>query len=320
MVFSNISLKLNEFGLVDFYKLDFNTDDIKKLGVFYQPIVSLQNAGDTKPHIEALTRVLGHDKKIIMPGDFFSRLKEKNDHVEVDKHIINNVFSDISDNKLNFGNDYQVNINISAQGIEKYDVLIPFIENIRIYYQIKSNNICFEINEESRLNKDNFISNILDLDYKLAFDDFEAGRCGVVGLIGHLDKIKINKYKDVTLKADMEFVNFYFSEKNRFVYDCMFNLINHIQKTYLGLEVVAEGIVEGDKGLILEDSLVNLGSDYGQGFLYSKAIPIGEYFSRKNEFINNSNLDYLNNFQTKNNKKNVKLSNTEILIYDNPII
>jgi EAL domain-containing protein (putative c-di-GMP-specific phosphodiesterase class I) len=43
----------------------------------------------------------------------------------------------------------------------------------------------------------------------------------------------------------------------------------------LGIQVIAEGVETSAQGQLLRE----IGCDFGQGFLYSKALPVGEFES-----------------------------------------
>ncbi len=100
------------------------------------------------------------------------------------------------------------------------------------------------------------LKRLSDAGMKIALDDFGTGFAS----LSHLQQFPVD-----TIKIDRRFVKGLGGRSgNHAIIDAVLSLGRS-----LGMEVVAEGIETVQQ----EQALLRLGCDYGQGFLYSRAVP-----------------------------------------------
>ncbi len=161
--------------------------------------------------------------------------------------------------------DHTVSVNLSAKNLAIPN-LIEKIENIILKYGITAEQLKFELTEFALIkNHDqmvSFISELNTLGSKVVLDDFGTGYSSLNYLVN---------YSFSTIKVDKSFI-----------FDLVKNKTNQvIVKTAIDMahNLDMNIIVEGIEDQATELMLIKMGADQGQGYYYSKAVPINEYLS-----------------------------------------
>lgn len=165
--------------------------------------------------------------------------------------------------------DYRLSINLSAYDVMQ-EQLISFLLKILNKYNLKAVNFTLEVTETvSITNVDVFKSNLLELKelgFHIAMDDFGTGYSSLTYVSQHpFDEIKIDRgfVRDVAS-----------SQKDQTIVAATINMSKS-----LGLKIVAEGIENEDAVNILQQ----LKCDIGQGYYYSRPLPLDDYLKWFNE-------------------------------------
>jgi EAL domain-containing protein (putative c-di-GMP-specific phosphodiesterase class I) len=141
-----------------------------------------------------------------------------------------------------------------------------------------------EITEGLMLDKNTIVSDKLlafrDAGVQIAVDDFGTG----YSALSYLKKFDVD-----FIKIDQSFI------KNLSIYseDMVLCEAIIVMAHKLGLKVIAEGVETIEQ----RDLLIAVGCDYGQGYLFSRPVPAGEFEKleivqkKPNASINDSNYD-----------------------------
>jgi diguanylate cyclase (GGDEF)-like protein len=232
----------------------------QELSLNYQPIVSLQDSKIVG--FEALLRWNHKEWGWVSPSEFIPVAEECGLIIPLGYWAIEEACRQLAQLQTESPNyqDLVVSINISGRQICDPQFVNRVRKTLR-ENNIKSKNIKIEVTESSLLKKHELlISNIRQikrLGIRIAMDDFGTGYSSLSYLC---------RFDFDTLKIDRSFVQSAKSEKIEIIH-AIIALANS-----LGMDVVAEGIET--KSQLAQ--LLALKCDYGQGFLFSKPIPIDE--------------------------------------------
>jgi diguanylate cyclase (GGDEF)-like protein/PAS domain S-box-containing protein len=238
--------------------------------VFYQPIVCIETGKVVKA--EALIRWFDTEGAI-SPSQFIPIAEETGLIDELTHIVIKKVIADIKHWQVIFIEPFKVSINISP--LEFKSLLLT--EN-NWFDEIKKANlegcpIVFEITEGVLMGDDvavlNQLNEFRDLGYEVAIDDFGTGYSS----LAYLHKFDIDY-----LKIDKQFVDEIETNPYRKALCEAIIVMSH----KLGLKVIAEG-VEREEQL---NWLKEVGCDYFQGFLCSKAISNDDFKTQFLEGVN----------------------------------
>lgn len=226
------------------------------LEMYYQPIF---DHNDNIVAAEALLR--WNDPELgYVPPNRIIRYAEEHDYVsELANWIIDRVFKD----KLYKDYSINVTINVDVTQVEQPDFL-ESVQRLIKEHQVDTGKIIFEITEHQAFEKSPLAVEILhklkDLGFKLALDDFGVGH-SALALLGDLPA-------DI-LKIDASFITNV--EENSRKGIIARHIVNLAQN--LGLRTCCEGIET-----VKEAKLARLiHSNYMQGYLFSKALPLNEF-------------------------------------------
>jgi len=231
---------------------------IKEFVLFYQPIIHL-NTGELVG-FEALVRWHHPEKGLISPDDFVPIAEETGLIIPLGEWILNQACYQLSIWQHKFPNHHNLTIstNLTVNQLKNPNFLAT-IDRILSQNKISGSSLKLEITE-SMLMQDsdeimNLLSQIKTRGIKLCIDDFGKG----FSSLSYLPRFPID-----ILKIDRSFVSFMDSNQNNFeIVRTIISLANT-----LGIQVVSEGI-EQKKQL---EQLQSLGSEFGQGFLFSRPL------------------------------------------------
>ena len=231
--------------------------DDNEFYINYQPIVD-KNYKISKA--EALIRWNNKNLGFIPPDKFIKHLEETRQIIQVGYWIIEKVCEDIVNSDI-AKNNIQISINISPLQLMLKD-FVDNVKNIIDKYNINYNLLCFEITETVLLDNRQFvISNInmlRELGIKIALDDFGTGYSSFSYL---------RNYKLDILKIDRSFL--------RTNQKLDFDIIKQIKDLahLLNMEVVIEGVETKEQF----DIMCSIGTDYLQGYYFSKPVILEEF-------------------------------------------
>jgi predicted signal transduction protein with EAL and GGDEF domain len=233
-----------------------------ELCMFYQPIIGLDSM--KLGGFEALVRWNHPQRGLVPPGEFIPVSEETGLIVPMTLWILRNSCQQMVEwqRKYPDSRDLVVSVNLSGKHFAQKN-LVEQIKSILVETKINPACLKLELTESAVMeNAERVISmlhEIRKLGIHLSIDDFGTGYSS----LSYLHRFPIN-----TLKVDRSFVSTMEegSENGEIV-----NTIISLAKT-LNLNVVAEGI----ETIHQLHQLRILGCEYGQGYLFSRPVPVDE--------------------------------------------
>ncbi len=220
----------------------------KDIILFAQEIISLQNGFGS--HYEILSRMRQDDGTYILPDSFIPAAERYDVIIDIDKYVVENVFTRVYENKI--PEDMMLSINISGNSICDKSFM-SFVLDLAADMNLKTSNFCFEITETAAIANFTkalkFIEALHEAGFLFSLDDFGSG----VSSFGYLKQLPIDY-----LKIDGFFVK---DMVNDPIDAAMVSAINEIGHR-MGIKTIAEFVESED---ILKD-LRKLGVDYAQGY------------------------------------------------------
>ncbi|MBN2044673.1 MAG: EAL domain-containing protein [Anaerolineales bacterium] len=230
--------------------------------LYYQPIISLED--EKVVGLEALLRWHSSSRGYMEPGAFFSALHTSGLIKQLDEWVLNYAARDAVKLIKIFPVDppFYISVNISANLIQKPD-LIEMIDKILKKNRLNTGSLRLEITEKADLgnsqNSQDMFKALQKRGIRLSLDDFGVGYSTLSYLLNFpADALKIDQSFIHALEINPESIK---------ILETLQALASH-----LDMRLVAEGI-ETRKQL---NQLKNVGCEYGQGFLFSKALPFEE--------------------------------------------
>ena len=231
---------------------------VKEFTLFYQPIINL--ADGKLEGFEALVRWHHPTKGLISPNDLIPIAEETGLIIPLEEWILDqacyqlNVWQD----KFSLHHKITISVNLTLNELKKSDFLTT-IDRILADNNVSGSSIKLEITE-NMLMEDNeemmaLLFAIKEREIELCIDDFGKG----FSSLSYLPRFPID-----ILKIDRSFVSFMDCDQNNF--EVVRTIISLAHS--LGIKVVSEGI---EKVTQLEQ-LQSLGSEFGQGFLFSRPL------------------------------------------------
>ncbi|MGS0826933.1 EAL domain-containing protein [Shewanella sp. 0m-8] len=230
--------------------------------LFYQPIVSLQQ--DDKLKAEALIRWRHPKRGLVSPIEFIAVAEETGLIIEIGNWVFQQAARQSARWRDRFGVEVQISINKSpvqfrdeGESFESWAALLKTLK-------LTNNNICIEITEGLLLDGNSAISAKLaqyrESGIQVSLDDFGTGYSS----LAYLKKFEIDY-----LKIDQSFTRNLDSNSDDFTLCEAIIVMAH----KLGMKVIAEGVETDYQRKVLTDA----GCDYGQGYLFSRPVPVEEF-------------------------------------------
>jgi diguanylate cyclase (GGDEF)-like protein/PAS domain S-box-containing protein len=232
--------------------------DEHRLEVHYQPIVDLETGALKKA--ESLVRWTHPQRGTIGPAEFIPLCEETGLIVELGEQIFKTVVRDVVAWKKEYGTSLQVGINVSPvqllAGREACERCFQMARDAAL----PEHTLVVEVTEGMLLDNNPFVvqqlRQIAEHGMDLSLDDFGTGYSSLSYL---------KKFRFQFLKIDRSFVMHL--EAGTTDYALCETIVTMAHK--LGMLVIAEGIETPEQ----LDLLKQAGCDYGQGYLFSKAVP-----------------------------------------------
>ncbi|ABZ77642.1 diguanylate cyclase/phosphodiesterase with PAS/PAC sensor(s) [Shewanella halifaxensis HAW-EB4] len=230
--------------------------------LFYQPIVSLQQ--ESKLKAEALIRWRHPKRGLVSPIEFITVAEETGLIIEIGNWVFQQAARQSALWRDRFGVEVQISINKSpvqfrdeGESFESWAALLKTLN-------LSNNNICIEITEGLLLDGNSAISSKLaqyrQSGIQVSLDDFGTGYSS----LAYLKKFEIDY-----LKIDQSFTRNLDSNSDDFTLCEAIIVMAH----KLGMKVIAEGVETDYQRKVLSDA----GCDYGQGYLFSRPVPVEEF-------------------------------------------
>jgi diguanylate cyclase (GGDEF)-like protein/PAS domain S-box-containing protein len=236
--------------------------DAGQMEVYYQPIVELDSGRITKA--EALIRWKHATQGFVSPATFIPIAEDTGTIHELGEWVFEQVLHQTLRWRGILGPDFQVSINISpVQFNSGEQTFLRWIDTLQAA-GLPGSNLVIEITEGLLMGTDPGIRDTLlrfrDAGIGVAIDDFGTGYSS----LSYLKKFDID-----ILKIDQSFTRNLAPEGADFALCEAIVVMAH----KLGLKVVAEGV----ETELQRDLLRQIGCDYAQGFLFSRAVPAAEF-------------------------------------------
>ncbi len=235
----------------------------KQFEVYYQPIIKMASGRIVKA--EALLRWQHPQRGFISPAEFIPLAEETGLIHEIGDWVFHEVTRELKRWRELFDPEFQISINKSPMQFRKdgVDHALSWINYLRAM-DLPGQSLIIEITESLLLNAEiNVIKKLSifrDAGTQVALDDFGTGYSS----LSYLQKFDIDY-----LKIDQSFVcNLEEDANDKILCEAIIVMAHK-----LGLKVIAEGVETEQQ----RDLLTAYGCDYAQGWLYSKAVPAGEF-------------------------------------------
>ncbi|MDA0657170.1 MAG: EAL domain-containing protein [Proteobacteria bacterium] len=238
----------------------------KQFMLYYQPIIILR--GGHVAGFEALLRWEHPERGLILPVDFIGFAEETGLIVPMGRWVLKQALADHKKlqaaHKKIFPNQPPIFMSINVSGrqlleLNEIDELLRIIEEAGV----QNRDIKLEITESLMVDDPDHAAiafrKLKDEGVRLAIDDFGTGYSSLSYL---------NRFPLDTLKIDRSFVANMLRDK------ASLDIVRGIAGLAgdLGMDIIAEGIESTEEITQLRD----FGCSYGQGFLMSRPVPIGE--------------------------------------------
>ena len=243
-------------------------DDLRKalreqqFKLYYQPVVSLQTGSLVKA--EALLRWMHPERGLVCPGDFITLAEETGLIIEIGDWVFHEAVSQLAHWLPLYGPDFQISLNKSpAQFCNESHCRDQWAAHLH-RQGLSGRNIVVEITESMLMDSQDAVLDIL-LEFKnagiqVAIDDFGTGYSS----LAYLKKFDIDY-----LKIDQSFTrNLAPASDSLALCEAIVGMAHR-----LGLQVIAEGVETPEQHQLL----VQIGCDFGQGYLFSKPLPPDEF-------------------------------------------
>ena len=234
----------------------------KEFEIYYQPIIDMANGRVHKA--EALIRWNHPERGMVSPGEFIPVAEETGLINDIGNWVFEKAAQQSARWRSEFGVEIQISINKSPiQFRDEGDVFASWLTLLR-HLGLSSNAICVEITEGLLLDASMGVTDKLlayrDAGIQVSLDDFGTGYSS----LAYLKKFDIDY-----LKIDQSFTRNLESDSDGLALCEAIIVMAH----KLGIKVIAEGVETPYQQQILADA----GCDFGQGYLFSKPVPLAEF-------------------------------------------
>ncbi|MBU2965933.1 EAL domain-containing protein [Amphritea sp. 2_MG-2023] len=230
--------------------------------LYYQPQVLMTDRSICKA--EALIRWQHPEKGLVMPDEFIPTAEESHLILSIGSWVLEEATKTVLMLQQQYNPDFQLSVNISPVQFESLDSNISsWLEQLSSM-GLSGQSVVAEITEGMMMSRSTEIREKMNAfkaaGVQVALDDFGTGYSSLAYISEYdIDYLKIDQYfvKNLALSSD--------------AYTLCKAII--MMAHNLGIKVVAEGIETEQQHRLLLD----LGCDYGQGYLYSKAVDLDAF-------------------------------------------
>ena len=228
---------------------------------FLQPVVDAHTRQIAAA--EALARIRDAEGNIIPPG-LFIPIAEKSGYInQLGDQVFEKTCAFIRDHDLDRLGLQWINVNLSPIQCMQRGLAERFADILE-RYGVRAEAVHLEITEQSMVDYDQLhkqLQVLRDRGFQFVLDDYGSGYSNLT---------RVKHYPFINIKLDMEVVWDYFHDRD--------NLLPAIVQGFkqMNLSITAEGIESEE----MAEALVAIGSDYLQGYLFSKPLPTEEFVER----------------------------------------
>lgn len=232
--------------------------DEDRLVLFSQPVVRLK---DRKPvHYEILMRILDTNGKYILPEHFIEFAEAMGMVPEIDMRVVEKLLQFMRENGQ-LGQKLRYFVNLSRVSISDPHWVECLIELLRTS-QVDPGQLVFEITETAAMSEIDvtltFIRRLKEMGCRFALDDFGAGFSSFY----YLKRFEVDY-----LKIDSSFIrDLAIDEGSRIFVRALNNVARELNK-----QVIAESVEKPE----VVKLLIDMGTQFGQGFLFQGPEPLG---------------------------------------------
>jgi diguanylate cyclase (GGDEF)-like protein len=230
--------------------------------LYYQPIEPLDPSSENQPKLEILLRLVKEDGSIAGPTDFIPAAERYNLMPQIDRWVLENsfrAFKLLSDQESPLARRL-FSINLSGPSLLDDSLIDTIIYDLN-KYSLSAKDFCLEITETAAIQNlsyaTRFINRLKAEGFTFALDDFGAG----FSSFGYLRNLPVDY-----VKIDGSFVQNIDESLVSYTMVDSINSIGHV----MGLKTIAEFV----KSEAIRDKLIELNVDYGQGYFFSKPVPL----------------------------------------------
>ncbi|WP_235314022.1 putative bifunctional diguanylate cyclase/phosphodiesterase [Paraglaciecola algarum] len=240
----------------------------RQIKLHYQPKLALQTSDIVG--VEALARWHHPQKGILSPFHFIELIEQSGRVQEFGRYIIRLAIEQLAQWK-ELGITMPIAVNLSPYNLLDLE-LVDFIQQLLNKYDVSANQLEIELTEnETSLNIDIIsvqLEKLSKIGVILAIDDFGTG----MSSLAYIANLNVN-----VIKIDRAFIiDILTNRKHKAIVAATIRL-----SQALNCKMVAEGI-EDEEQLLL---LMKMGCEFGQGYYFSKPIPIQEMTEQLNNTI-----------------------------------
>ena len=235
----------------------------RQFEVYYQPIVELTTGKIYKA--EALLRWQHPELGMVSPMQFIPLAEESGLIHEIGDWVFHEAVRELKRCREIFDPQFQISVNKSPTQLRQNEVghATSWLRHLQAM-GLPGQSLVIEITESVLLNAETNVTEKLlmyrDAGVHVALDDFGTGYSS----LAYLKRFDIDY-----LKIDQLFVrNLHDDPDNQALCEAIIVMAHK-----LGLKVIAEGVETEQQ----RDLLAAYGCDYAQGWLYAKALPVGEF-------------------------------------------
>jgi diguanylate cyclase (GGDEF)-like protein/PAS domain S-box-containing protein len=233
--------------------------------LYYQPKVNMRS-GDLVG-VEALIRWQHPTRGLLTPSAFLPLVENHPIAVEIGYWVLRTALAQIEAWR-DQGLSIPVSVNIDARQLNQHDFLSKLKQAIAAYPKFQPGSLEFEILETTALQDRQYANQVIEackqIGVEFALDDFGTGYSSLT----YLRQLPIN-----TIKIDRSFVNdMDINPEDLAIVESVISLVNNI-----GRKVIAEGVETIQQG----EMLLNMGCEFGQGFVIAKPMPARELIAWK---------------------------------------
>lgn len=230
--------------------------------IYLQPQVNLVDG--SLYGAEALIRRYDRiSDKLIYPDQFIPLYEQKSIIRHIDLFVIDSVCK-ILQQWGKEGMFIPISINLSRVTLQEFGIVDTIVE-ICDRYEVPHEYLVIEVTERVGLVENNVASSLIqqfkDNGFNISLDDFGSAYSNIVTLAQiEVDEVKLDK----SLVDDLTT-----SKKNHTLVKNVLSMCNELDKT----STLAEGIEDAEQAKLLHE----LGCHLGQGYFYSRPIPVDEF-------------------------------------------
>lgn len=234
----------------------------KQFRVVYQPIVDLTTQKICKA--EALIRWDHPEQGLVSPIEFIPVAEETGMIVEIGDQVFYQAVGQVAKWRESIDEHFQISINKSpVQFLSKNSRCLEWFDYMK-ELGLPGDCLAIEITEGLMLDQNTLVSDKLlafrDAGVQVAVDDFGTGYSS----LSYLKRFDID-----FIKIDKSFVqNLSIHSEDMVLCEAIIVMAHK-----MGLKVVAEGIETAEQ----RDLLFGIGCDYGQGYYFSRPLPVDEF-------------------------------------------